>query len=272
MNPIRYRVAAAADYGLFLFGMSGLMGRSQDLAVQSRQSRDGAETFPGREIEGDGLVLGHAVEIAGGTTAGRAACGSASPFGEQARTRCPSVASDSRTLVAASGAPNGRSLDTMMLDRDREIGRTECLRRGTAARRRFARPAAHARTAATQLVRRGTTVLGREAKNKTMQTQRSTMSLYRNSPVRFHAMGSVDILHLTTPGVVKKNDHVMMKVPTPINEPIADRIGMNAPAASNAAVVSSTTPRRSASPLIPNIDNQETNGLLDIYRVIPCAD
>jgi hypothetical protein len=63
------------------------------------------------------------------------------------------------------------------------------------------------------------------------------MSLYRNSPVRFHAMGSVDMLHLTTPGVVKKNDHVMKKVPTPINEPSADRTGINAPATSNAAVV-----------------------------------
>jgi hypothetical protein len=85
-------------------------------------------------------------------------------------------------------------------------------------------------------------------------------------------MGSVDMLHLTTPGVVKKNDHVMMKVPTPINEPIADRMGMNAPAASNAAVVSSITPSRSASPLIPKMDNQETNGLLTIYSAMPCAD
>jgi hypothetical protein len=57
-------------------------------------------------------------------------------------------------------------------------------------------------------------------------------------------MGSVDMLHLTTPGVVKKIDHVMKKVPTPINEPSADRTGINAPATSNAAVVSSITPRR----------------------------
>jgi hypothetical protein len=88
----------------------------------------------------------------------------------------------------------------------------------------------------------------------------------------FHAMGSVDRLHLTTPGVVKKNDHVMMKVPTPISEPIADRMGTNAPAVSKVAVVSSTIPRRSASPLIPNMDNQDTNGLLEMYRAIPCAD
>ena len=76
-----------------------------------------------------------------------------------------------------------------------------------------------------------------------MQTHRRTMSLYRNSPARFHAMGSVEMLHLTTPGVVKKNDHVMINVPVPINALRADRIGMNAPAASNTAVVSSITPR-----------------------------
>ena len=133
-------------------------------------------------------------------------------------------------------------------------------------------PGSYWMSQATQSDRRGTTVFGRDAKNKTTQTQRSTMSLYRNSPVRLHAMGSVDKLHLTAPGVVKKNDHVMIKVPTPIKEPIADRMGMNAPTASNVAVVSSTTPRRLASPLIPNMDNQETNGLLEIYRAMPCAD
>src|SRR5580693_8395577 len=97
--------------------------------------------------------------------------------------------------------------------------------------------------AETHFVRRGTNAFGRDAKNKTRQTQRSTMSLYRNSPERFHAIGSADMLHLTTPGVVKKNDHVMKKVQTPINEPSADRTGMNAPATSNADVVSSITPR-----------------------------
>jgi hypothetical protein len=77
-----------------------------------------------------------------------------------------------------------------------------------------------------------------------MQTQRRTISLYKNSPVRFHAIGSVDMLHLTTPGVVKKNDHVIANVPIPINEPSADRIGTNAPAARIAAVVNSIMPRR----------------------------
>src|SRR5262249_15236452 len=57
---------------------------------------------------------------------------------------------------------------------------------------------------------------------------RRTTSLYKNSPVRFHAIGSVDTLHLTTPGVEKKNDHVIANVPSPINEPSADRIGINA--------------------------------------------
>ena len=70
------------------------------------------------------------------------------------------------------------------------------------------------------------------------------MSLYKNSPVRFHAIGYVYTIHLTTPGVENKNDHVIANVPSPINEPSADRIGMNAPAARNAAVVNSITPSR----------------------------
>src|SRR5262249_52222566 len=95
-----------------------------------------------------------------------------------------------------------------------------------------------------QFNRSGTTFLGSDAKNNTIQTQRRTTSLYKNSPVRFHAIGSVDTLHLTTPGVVKKNDHVIANVPIPINEPSADRIGINAPAARRAAVVNSTMPSR----------------------------
>jgi hypothetical protein len=43
-----------------------------------------------------------------------------------------------------------------------------------------------------QFDRSGTTFLGSDAKNKTIQTQRRTTSLYKNSPVRFHAIGSVD--------------------------------------------------------------------------------
>ena len=74
---------------------------------------------------------------------------------------------------------------------------------------------------------------GSDVRSKTIYTQRRTISLYRNSPVRFHAIGSVDKLHLTTPGVEKKNDHVIAKVPIPINEPSADNIGINAPAASS---------------------------------------
>src|SRR5260370_33482625 len=112
----------------------------------------------------------------------------------------------------------------------------------------------------------GTTVYGSDDKNNTNQTQRSTSSLYKNSPVRFHAMGSVDTLHLTTPGVEKKNDHVIANVPIPINEPSADRSGINAPAARRAPVVSSIMPSRSASPLIPKIDSHETNGLLEMYN------
>jgi hypothetical protein len=68
--------------------------------------------------------------------------------------------------------------------------------------------------------------------------------LYKNSPVRFHAIGSVERLHWTTPGVVKKNDHVIANVPIPINAPSADRIGINAPAARRAAVVNSIMPSR----------------------------
>ena len=72
---------------------------------------------------------------------------------------------------------------------------------------------------------------GKEARNNTTQTQSKTISLNMNSPVRFQAIGSVDKLHLTTPGVVKKNDHVMEKVTRPNSEPTADKIGLNAPAA-----------------------------------------
>ena len=92
--------------------------------------------------------------------------------------------------------------------------------------------------------RSGTTFFGSDVKNNTIQTQRRTTSLYKNSPVRFHAIGSVDTLHLTTPGVEKKNDHVIANVPIPINEPSADRIGINAPAARRAAVVNSIMPSR----------------------------
>jgi hypothetical protein len=95
-----------------------------------------------------------------------------------------------------------------------------------------------------QFDRSGTTFFGSEAKNSTIQTQRRTTSLYKNSPVRFHAIGSVDTLHLTTPGVEKKKDHVSANVPIPINEPSADRIGINAPAARIAAVVNSIMPSR----------------------------
>ena len=62
--------------------------------------------------------------------------------------------------------------------------------------------------------------------------------------MRFHAIGSVDMLHLTTPGVEKKNDHVIANVAIPIDEPSADRIGINAPAARIAAVVNSIVPSR----------------------------
>ena len=90
----------------------------------------------------------------------------------------------------------------------------------------------------------GTTFFGSDARNNTIQTQRKTMSLNKNSPVRFHAIGSVDMLHLTTPGVEKKNDHVVANLPIPISEPSADRIGINAPAARIAAVVNSIMPSR----------------------------
>ena len=103
---------------------------------------------------------------------------------------------------------------------------------------------------------------GKEARNNTTQTQSKTISLNMNSPARFHAIGSVDKLHLTTPGVVKKNDQVMAKVITPISEPTADKTGLNAPAARSAAMANSTIPRRYASPLKPKIDIHEINGLL----------
>src|SRR5215475_10662446 len=106
---------------------------------------------------------------------------------------------------------------------------------------------------------------GNEASSSTRQTQNRTMSLKMNSPVRFHAIGSVDQLHFTTPGVVKKKDHVTAKVISPISEPTADNTGLNAPAARSAAIPSSETPRKYASPLRPNICNHETNGLLLMY-------
>src|SRR5258708_28077939 len=81
-----------------------------------------------------------------------------------------------------------------------------------------------------------TTDCGKEARNNTTQTQSRTMSLKMNSPVKFQAIGSVDKLHFTTPGVVKKKDHVIAKATTPITEPTADRLGLNAPAASTATI------------------------------------
>src|SRR5579863_9550694 len=98
------------------------------------------------------------------------------------------------------------------------------------------------------------------------------MSLNRNSPVRFQAIGSVDKLQTTTPGVVKKNDHVTRNVAIPMSEPSADRIGLNAPATRSAAMPSSATPRTYASPLRPNTCNHETNGLLLMNCAMPCAD
>src|SRR6516165_8780284 len=106
---------------------------------------------------------------------------------------------------------------------------------------------------------------GSDAGNRTTQTHSSTISLKMNSPVRFQAIGSVDKLHFTTPGVVKKNDHVMANVITPISAPMADRTGLNAPAASSTAMPSSDTPRTYASPLSPKTDNHEMNGLLLMY-------
>src|SRR5258708_17115231 len=95
-----------------------------------------------------------------------------------------------------------------------------------------------------QFDRSGTTFFGSDAKNNTIQTQRRTTSLYKNSPVRFHAIGSVDTLHLTTTGVQKKNDHAIANVPSTINEPTAARIGKNAPASRRAAVANSIMPSR----------------------------
>jgi hypothetical protein len=77
-------------------------------------------------------------------------------------------------------------------------------------------------------------------------------------------MGSLETLHFTTPGVEKKNDQVMMKLPTPIKDPSADRAGIKDPRANNTAIVNSVIPSKSASPLTPKTDSQETNGLLDI--------
>src|ERR1700688_323116 len=113
---------------------------------------------------------------------------------------------------------------------------------------------------------------GRDARNNTTQTHSKTMSLNRNSPVKFQAIGSVDKLHLTTPGVVKKNDHVTAKVSTPNSEPAADRIGWKAPAARSAAMPSSAPPRTYASPLMPNTDSHEMNGLLLMNSTMPSAD
>src|SRR3954471_24811497 len=87
-------------------------------------------------------------------------------------------------------------------------------------------------------------VLGKDARNSTMHTHSRTMSLNRNSPAKFQAIGSVERLHFTTPGVVKKKDHVIAKVTTPRSEPKAERSGLNAPATSSAAITNSATPRK----------------------------
>src|SRR6185295_17539524 len=87
-----------------------------------------------------------------------------------------------------------------------------------------------------QPVRSRTTDCGNEARNSTTHTHSRTMSLNRNSPARFHAIGSVERLHVTTPGVVKKNDHVIAKVIMPMNEPSPDKTGLKLPATSSAAI------------------------------------
>ena len=63
-----------------------------------------------------------------------------------------------------------------------------------------------------QAVRDRTTDCGKEASSSTAQTQSRTVSLNRNSPVRFQAIGSIAQLHFTTPGVVEKNDQVIESV------------------------------------------------------------
>jgi hypothetical protein len=95
-----------------------------------------------------------------------------------------------------------------------------------------------------QFDRSGTNFFGSDAKYNTIQAQRRTTSLYKNPPVRFRIIGSVDTLHLTTAGVEKKNDHVIANVPIPINEPSIDRTGINAPIARRPAVVNSIRPSR----------------------------
>src|SRR6478735_6096191 len=94
-----------------------------------------------------------------------------------------------------------------------------------------------------QPVRSRTTDCGNEARNNTAQTHSRTMSLNRNSPARFHAIGSVDRLHVTTPGVVKKNDHVIAKVIMPMNEPSADKTGLKLPATSSFVIMNPAPPR-----------------------------
>ena len=57
----------------------------------------------------------------------------------------------------------------------------------------------------------------KEASSRSAQTRSKTISLSMNSPVRFHAIGSVDKLQWPTPGVVKKNDHAKTNVIMPIS-------------------------------------------------------
>lgn len=87
------------------------------LPVQPGESHDRAEASTARKIEGDDLVLGDAVEKvpSGPKRKPRGLRNSADPPTEKTRMRCPSTGPYSRTLVTASVAPKGCSLEITIL-------------------------------------------------------------------------------------------------------------------------------------------------------------
>jgi hypothetical protein len=89
---------------------------NQGLAVQTWQRDDRTNAISSPEIEGDNLVLGHAIKPAVWTKAqAPRLLKPALSFGTRTRTRCPSARSYSRIVVTASAAPNGFSLLTTTL-------------------------------------------------------------------------------------------------------------------------------------------------------------
>ena len=88
----------------------------QRLSVEPCELHDGADKASCAEVEGDDVVFSCAVQATARPEpqSARSAGNPTEPSGAKTRTSCPVTGSYSRTLVTASGAPNGHSLATTM--------------------------------------------------------------------------------------------------------------------------------------------------------------